>query len=524
MTHASYSCASRPLRACASFLLLALCLPAARADTPDSFFAEGKFEQARAGYVSAVQTAPGDIAPRLGLVRALLRLDRWPEAVSEAQAATLHFPQSADAHGLSALALIRAGWQPPCADEAKRSLALDASDYWGQVASGRLADWDGKPEEARADFRRAAKSRPDLPDAWLGLLDTLDDEKNTKEKVGAAAAYLKLNAQGHPHDRAGGNMRDFQTHASTYRKAFGDAPTFSRAAASGKQAMIAPIEMVGDYAVFPVKINGKKFRLLFDTGAGGVLLAKNPARRLGLTPLAHTFIWGVGGRAPSDTLRADTLALGALEFKPVVIRTMRDTPGGADGLLGGDVFSGSVVTIDSTAATVTVAGGPDAAAPPALPGDDVVTLPFRLKSGHLFAQVALNTVPVWAMLDTGAQETFLSLRLATAQLKAVPREEYRTGLIDERVGIGDGPRIEYIFSEDESDVVLRPPIALPIRTIGESFLDRQVSPNYDFEIGMFLGASTLTGARRVTFDYPKRLLTYEYVIPPPDPPVKPKKK
>ena len=59
-------------------------------------------------------------------------------------------------------------------------------------------------------------------------------------------------------------------------------------------------------------------------------------------------------------------------------------------------------------------------------------------------------------------------------------------------------------------------------TIGESTLDREVSPEYDFEIGLLLGASSLTYARRVTFDYPRRLLTFEYQDP--DLLPKPKKK
>ena len=45
-------------------------------------------------------------------------------------------PDNADAHGLLALALIRAGWQEPYADEAKKSLALDPQNYWGLLAFG----------------------------------------------------------------------------------------------------------------------------------------------------------------------------------------------------------------------------------------------------------------------------------------------------------------------------------------------------------------------------------------------------
>lgn len=530
MNHGLYSCASRlrnPVRAGlfpALFLILGFfALPAARADTPETLFAAGKFEPARAGYAAAALSAPGDPAPHIGLVRTLLRLDHWTEAVTEARAAATHFPQNADLHGLFALALIRAGWQPPCVDEAKQSLMLDAMNYWGLVASGRQADWDGKEDEARTDFRKAASAQPALPDAWLGLIETLDDERDAKEKDAATAAYLKLDPQGYPHDTEREGLLDFQSHAAAYEKAFGETSTFSRAAdktSDDATAATVTVEFVGDYAVFPVTLNGKKFRLLFDTGGGsGIALAKNPARRLGLTPVAHSYLRGVGGKDASDVLRAETMTLGGLTFQSIVVRTLRDTPAGTDGILSGNVLKDSVVTLDYTNATATLSHGRSAAAPLPQSGNAVATIPFRVYQGHLFAQLALNTVPLWAMLDTGAEQTTLSLRLAKDQLKAVSKEDSHTGTYKGRTGIGSDTHMEYIYSEDESDITLSqsPLISIATKTIGVSNLDRYISPDFGFEIGMLLGVSTLTSARRVTFDYPRHLMTFEYVIPSPEP-------
>lgn len=531
MNHGLYSCASRlhkPIGAglAPALLLLALCLlalPAARADTPDSLFAAGKFEPARAGYTAAVLAAPTDPALRIGLVRTLLRLDHWADAVTEARAAAVQFPQNADLHGLYALALIRAGWQPPCADEAKQALTLDVANYWGLVASGRLADWDGKEDEARTDFRKAAAAQPALPDAWLGLIDTLDDEQDAKEKDSATAAYLKLGTQGHPHSAEREGLLDFQSHAAAYEKAFGETSTASRTAdkrPDAAKAATVTVEFVGDYAVFPVMLNGKKFRLLFDTGGGsGIALAKNPARRLGLTPVAHSYLRGVGGKDDSDVLRVDTMTLGGLTFQSLAVHTLRDTPAGTDGILSGTVLDDSVVTLDYTTATATLSHGWSAAAPLPQPGDAVVAIPFRVYQGHLFVRMALNTVPIWAMLDTGDEQTLLSLRLAKDQLKAVSKEDFHSGTYKGRTGVGSDTHLEYIYSEDESDITLSqsPLVSISTKTIGESSLDRYVSPDYDFEIGMLLGVSTFTSARRVTFDYPRHLMTFEYALTPPEP-------
>ena len=493
----------------------ALCQPA------DKFFAAGQFEEARQAYANEVRAVPIDAEAQVGLVRSLLRLDRWDEAVPAAQSFAAKFPANADAHGLLSLALIRAGWQPPYADEAKKSLALDSQNYWGLVASGRAADWDGKTDEARADFRKAAAAHSDIPDAWLGLLETLDDEKDVKEKEAAAAAYLKLNPSGQPHDRRVEALRDFQANADAYRRAFGKDPSFQRVAdaakgSAGKAASTAQmkIEFVGDYAVFPVAINGRKFRVLFDTGAGDLVLTDGAARRLGLPVLAHSFLHGISGRQRTEVLKADDLALGGLAYRSIPIETMSFSPASSDGLLGGATLDDCVITLDYTSGSAAL--GPAAAPPPPLPGDRLLTVPFRLYRGHLFVALQINAASVWAMLDTGAEHTVFSLRLATQQLMTIPKDQYRTGSYSDRSGIGDTARkINYIFSRDESSITLSqtPPVSIPTETYGESFLDQEVSPTYDFEIGMLFGASSFTYAQRVTFDYPRKQLTFEYMDP-----------
>ena len=122
------------------------------------------------------------------------------------------------------------------------------------------------------------------------------------------------------------------------------------------------------------------------------------------------------------------------------------------------------------------------------------------------------------MLDTGDATTILSLELATAQLKDVPKDQVHRATIRPQRGTAIGnsaPQEEYIASRNESQVLLgtNPTTIVPMPTIGVSILDRQVSPDFGFEIRMLLGMSSLTYARRVTFDYPRRLFTFEYRDP-----------
>lgn len=517
----------------AVFVVLAFSLRPALGQTPpagDQLFASGQFEAARKAY--AVSADP---AAQIGLIRSLLRLDRWDEALRAAQGFAAKNPGSADGHGLLALALIRAGWQPPYAAEAKQSLALDPNDYWGLVASGRIADWDSHVEDARSFFRRASALHPELPDAWGDLFLVDDDWGHVKEQLAVAQAYVKLNPLGHPHDENAEDARELLAHAADYQAAFEADPPYQHSpqeSAAGTEATKPSqmtVEFIGDYVLFPVTINGNPFRLLFDTGGGDdILLEWNAAKRLHLPVIAHSYVRGVSGKEKSDTLKAQTMTLTGLTYKSIKIETAGALEDAGDGILGGDILRDSVVTLDFEQRTATFAQGATAQAPATLPGDGSVSLPFHFYHGDLYVQLTVNSVPVWALVDTGAYDTTLSLRFAKQQLKSVPKDDVRSGTYHGKRGVGNTDnKMEYIASRAESQITLSqvPPVSVPTPTLGTSDADREVSPSAgcDFEVSLWLGMSSFTYARRVTFDYPRRLMTFEYENPEATPTPKSKK-
>jgi tetratricopeptide (TPR) repeat protein len=507
--------------------LACLACSAAFCQSPDQLFASGQFEQARQAYAAEVKAAPADADAQVGLVRSLLRLDHWEDAVPAAQAFAANLPANADAHGLLALSLIRAGWQPPYADEARKSLALNTQNYWGLIASGRAADWDAKPDEARDDFHKAAAAHPELPDAWADLFLLNDDRGHLKEQLEDAQSYVKLNPQGHPHTEIAEDARELLTHAAELDAAFGADPPFQRSetvhedkpGATPSETPPLKVDFIGDYALFPVTINGAPFRLLFDTGGGNdILLDWKAARQLHLPVIAHSFIRGVSGKEPSDTLKAQTMTLSGLTYNSIEIDTADALANTGDGILGGDILQQSVVTLDFEQRTLTLVQSPNAQAPAPLPGDKSVALPFHFYHGDLYVQLAVNTVPVWALIDTGAELSTLSLRLAKQQLQTLPKDQVHTGSFSGRHGIGKTAKsTAYIASRAESQVTVSetPPASIAMETIGTSDLDQEVSPSAqcDFELGLWLGMSSFTYARRVTFDYPHKLMTFEYADP-----------
>jgi len=518
-----------PILKTAAFVVSLACLAcsAARCQTPNQLFASGQFEPARQAYAAEVKAAPADAAAQIGLVRSLLRLDHWDEAVPAAQSFAAKFPANADAHGLLALALIRAGWQPPYAEEAKRSLALNPQDYWGLVASGRAADWDARPDEARADFRKAAAAHPELPDAWAALFLVDDDRGHIKEQLEDAHSYVKLNPQGHPHTEIAEDARELLAHAQSFQAAFEADPPYqlselaqtNKAESKPSEPPGLKIDFIGDYALFPVTINETPFRLLFDTGGGDdILLRWKAARRLHLPVIAHSYVRGVSGKEPSDTLKAQTMTLSGSTYKSIKIETAGALEDAGDGILGGDILRHSVVTLDFEQRSLTMVQTPDAQAPAPLPGDKSVTLPFHFYHGDLYVQLALNSTPVWTLVDTGAYDSYLSLRLARQALKTLPKEEVHSGTYHGKRGVGNTDNVmEYIGSRAESQIMLSetPPVYIPMATIGTSDLDREISADAgcDFEVSLWLGMSSFTYAHRLTFDYPHKQLIFEYTDP-----------
>jgi predicted aspartyl protease len=98
-----------------------------------------------------------------------------------------------------------------------------------------------------------------------------------------------------------------------------------------------------------VFLNGKRRRFIVDTGASGLLLSKEAAKSLGLTPEAELKTFGFGDSGPSGTYVAhvDSVKIGGLEFHNCIVRVLENhNMPWTDGLLGPDVFRSFVVTLD----------------------------------------------------------------------------------------------------------------------------------------------------------------------------------
>jgi hypothetical protein len=109
-----------------------------------------------------------------------------------------------------------------------------------------------------------------------------------------------------------------------------------------------PIEIKHDRVLLDATINGVQGRFMLDTGASNILLSGKFARRAGLKALGHARVIGPDIGSKVDSGRVDTLQIGGsiLHNALVYFGTEELDEYAPDGLLGFDVFAGSVVTLD----------------------------------------------------------------------------------------------------------------------------------------------------------------------------------
>ena len=516
---------------------IALAIVGLGAQTPDTaarengerLFASGKFSEARDTYTRALKQHSNNFALRAGLIETLMRLDSWQQALVQAQTAVRDAPQNADAHGLLALALLRAGQPIGAERETGRALELDANNYWGQVARGRLYLWNGQKAQAHDVLRQTALLRPQTPDAWFYLVDSFEDDV-TEELLRDIDTYAALKPKGHPHDLAMESLpalRAYLNYFSSDAPYHADKPVSEadlKQADAGNAPPVTfstPFEWSGNYVVMPVVLNAQPMRVLFDTGGGfSIALNKKAAAKLKLKPLGQSFVRGVSGREASTEAKADTMTVGSETFRAIPIDALTGDVGEEDGVFGVSNFDHYAVTVDFNAKLLTLARGKTAFAPAPKPENRAVTLPFHDLGGDIIIPVTIEGQNVWALVDTGADaEVILSLDLAREVAGKRKRESWLTQTVKDRLGLGNTIKKQNLLVfRDPVDVQLgeiggKPFVSHIQPAFGADLIDTQVNPASMFQVSAIVGINFMNKAARVTFDYPHHLLTLEYAPP-----------
>ncbi len=390
------------------------------------------YKGAEATFRTALTAEPNALEPRLGLVRALIGQDRVADAQAEATAMLAANPKASLAEVAVSEAAYRAADLDGALSHGVKALDLDPCDAPAAAALADILNLRGFYARGARYLAQAHRLRPNdelIRRAWISTLPRKDREAEL-------ARYLQgqhsLSAE---RDQ---NYQNALTHLQASR------PGECRVTSKADSARIPLRPVYGDHPQpiafgLDVDLNKTHRRMQIDTGASGIVLTPGAAKALKLEPEYHLKTGGVGdeGKVDSYLSHVASITIGDVEIADCLVEVLGKSKIGVDGLIGMNVFSRYLVTLDYPNAQLaldplpkrpTDAGTSAADAKPALndtgtesgPQDRYTPPEFKdwsqiFRIGHqilLPAAFKVDGPRRYLIMDTGASRTVLSSTMA----------------------------------------------------------------------------------------------------------------
>jgi predicted aspartyl protease len=349
----------RPLRGlcCLLFALAAmlLAMPELRADncsiaqphplTPEQIaMISGNFTQSETLYRQDVAKNPKDPELIAGLARVLLAEEKIDEADASIRAALAGDPQSPIL--LTALAEIQFRQGLPWEEEKMLTLAQMRGLCYARLhlALSEYYRFNSYYATSLREVKLAHQLDPYDPAIRRVWIQTLPLEQRIDElKKYLAANDVDVDSV----RRAQHELAILQNRLDNRASSCHLASTVTSTDIDFTGIMVDPNHVRG--WGLDVVFNGHKARLQVDTGAGGLYVSRSVAEHAGLESVAKSQARGIGdkGAQTGYTAYADSIKIGGLEFKNCAVEVSdRNNIVGTDGLIGMDVFSSFLVTLD----------------------------------------------------------------------------------------------------------------------------------------------------------------------------------
>ena len=328
----------------------------------DTALLAGNYELATGLYQSDLARRPDDTDSIIGLVHALLKRQKLQEASDALQAFSTSTPESPAIMTLRGEVELRQGEPQKAAEAAVASVKLDSCNPRTLFLLSRLEDLNSQYATARKMLMSAHQLDPEDPQIRAAWIKTLPAD----QRISETEAYLAA-----PRGDSADERHDLQTDLD-HLKAWAAGPRkpcTMVSTATKVEIPFAPIVGNSDRTVaygLAAKVNDRAVRLLVDTsynarlpidGASGVLVSRAVARQAGLKAIYQNDVLGTGGQAPRAgfVAIADSISIGPVEFHNCAIQVMDVAfPNGAEGIIGMDILSSNLVTLDFPARKMTL--------------------------------------------------------------------------------------------------------------------------------------------------------------------------
>jgi tetratricopeptide (TPR) repeat protein len=443
----------------------------------------------------------------LTLGRKALQNEGVATAWKLSQRALAETPESAAAHEFAGEVLFRRGEIVQAEIEFNQSAKLDpnfARAWWGLA---RVAACTSMDKTADRYFSRAHELAPRDPQIFLAWANRLKGP----ERIDALETYVSMadpNTEKQELDGIRQHIllekslrgKKVMTLASPYQKT--EIPLLQ----------LVSSNRIRSYGV-EVDVNGRKLKLVLDTGAGGIVIQRSAAERCGVTRLTDVNLNGFGN---NTKLRsgyiglATRVGIGTVELRDALINVSnQEFVDIEDGLIGTNVFSEFLVSLDFAGKTLRLdplpgyqPGGEesiDAGTPADMRG---WTRFFQF--GHMLlipARVGEAREALF-VIDTGAARTLISYDMA-AEVSKLAR--------DDKLGLrGINGQVADIYQTGDLYLQFA---GFRQKNLGMTAFDMWTqSKGIGSEISGFLGLPVLSRFT-ITIDYRDGMVKFDYKGP-----------